>query len=67
MLLAHAPYFPLDKKQATEILAEVHMAVSGWRQLALGAEVGLRTNELDDFATAFEHGQIDAVAALLSP
>jgi serine/threonine-protein kinase HipA len=33
--------------------------------LALGPEVGLRATELDDFALAFEHEQIDAAATLL--
>jgi len=65
MLLARAPYFALDKEQATTILAEVHAAVANWRQIALDTKVGLRTNELDDFAAAFEHGQMDAATALL--
>lgn len=65
MLLARAPYFALDRERAMAVLAEVHAAVVNWRQIALGAEVGLRTNELDDFAAAFEHGQTDAVAELL--
>lgn len=65
MLLARAPYFALDKERAMAILAEVHAAVANWRQLALDAEVGLRTNELDDFAAAFEHEQMDATTALL--
>ncbi len=65
MLLARAPYFALDREQTLNILAEVHAAVTNWRQIALGAEVGLRAHELDDFAAAFEHGQIGATAALL--
>ncbi|MNK19299.1 putative DNA-binding transcriptional regulator [compost metagenome] len=65
MLLARAPYFGLDRKQAMRILAKVHAAVLNWRQVALGAGVGLRAHELDDFAAAFDHGQIEATAALL--
>lgn len=65
MLLARAPYFALDKEQALNILAEVHAAVTNWRQIALGAGVGLRAHELDDFAVAFEHEQIGTTAALL--
>ncbi|WP_445657592.1 type II toxin-antitoxin system HipA family toxin [Achromobacter sp. NCFB-sbj8-Ac1-l] len=65
MLLARAPYFALDKTQALAVLAEVYTAVMSWRQVALGKEVGLRSNELDDFAAAFEHEQMDATAALL--
>ncbi|MDR0273808.1 MAG: type II toxin-antitoxin system HipA family toxin [Burkholderiaceae bacterium] len=65
MLLARAPYFALDKKQALTALGEVHAAVRNWRQAALGPQVGLRADELDGFAPAFEHEQMDATAALL--
>ena len=65
MLLARASYFALDEQQALTVLDEVHAAVSNWRNLALGPEVGLRATELDDFALAFEHEQIDAAATLL--
>jgi len=65
VLLARADYFALSADQAMAVLAEVHAAVSSWRQLALSSEIGLRRKELDDFAPAFEHEQIDAVALLL--
>lgn len=65
MLLARASYFALEPDRALAVLGEVHAAVSRWRQTALGPEVGLRAAELDDFAPAFEHGQMDAAAALL--
>nr|WP_035359590.1 HipA domain-containing protein [Achromobacter insuavis] len=65
MLLARASYFALDKKQALGVLAEVYRAVLNWRRVALSMDVGLRTDELDDFAAAFEHEQMDATAALL--
>ncbi|SFW26243.1 HipA domain-containing protein [Nitrosovibrio sp. Nv17] len=65
MLLARASYFALDGAQALAVLGEVHAVVSNWRQTALGPEVGLRAVELDDFAPAFEHEQMDAAAALL--
>ena len=65
MLMARAAYFTLDKAQALNVLAEVHAAVANWRYVALGAEVGLRANELDDFAAAFEHEQMAAAAALI--
>ena len=65
MLLSRATYFALNTDQALAILAEVHAAVSNWRQLALGTEVGLRAAELDDFAPAFEHEQMEAAAASL--
>ncbi|MHB1666114.1 type II toxin-antitoxin system HipA family toxin [Thiomonas sp.] len=65
MLLARAAYFALNKDQALAVLAEVHAAVSNWRQIALAPEVGLRRAELDDFAPAFEHAQMEEAAALL--
>jgi len=40
------------------------LAVIGWRQIALSAEVGLRIHELDDFAAAFEHPQLREAAAV---
>lgn len=66
MLLARASYFGLDHSQALAVLGEVHAAVSNWRQVALSPAVGLRVDELDDFAPAFEHEQMDSAAALLS-
>ena len=65
MLLARASYFALDEQQALTVLGEVHAAVSNWRNLALGPEVGLRATELDDFALAFEPAKIDAAATPL--
>lgn len=65
MLLARAAYFALDTDQALAVLAEVHAAILNWRQLATSAEVGLRAAELGDFAPAFEHEQMERVAALL--
>jgi serine/threonine-protein kinase HipA len=65
MLLARAAYFALDKQQALAVLGEVHAAVSSWRKVALAPDIGLRRAELNDFAPAFEHDQMDAAAALL--
>ncbi|WP_297375950.1 HipA domain-containing protein [Acidiferrobacter sp.] len=65
MLLARASYFALDEQQALTVLCEVYSAVSNWRQVALGPEVGLRAVELDDFVPAFEHEQMNAAAVLL--
>jgi serine/threonine-protein kinase HipA len=65
MLLNRAPYFALDKKQALAVLGEVYAAVLNWRQLAVGPGVGLRAAELDDFALAFGHEQMEAAAVLL--
>lgn len=65
MLLARAAYFGLDKTQALAVLGEVVAAVRQWRQLAQAPEVGLQARELDDFAPAFEHSQMDEAAGLL--
>jgi len=67
MLLARAACFALDREQALNVLTEVHAAVRNWRQTAIGVGVGLRAHDLDldDFAEAFEHEQINATAALL--
>lgn len=65
MLLARATYFGLDEAQALTVLAQVHTAVANWRRVALSGEVGLRQEELDDFAPAFEHEQMTLVDSLL--
>ena len=65
MLMARAPWFSLNDEQALQTLHEVHRAVSRWRQVALSPAVGLKSTELDDFAAAFEHEQMEAAAALL--
>ncbi len=65
MLLARAAYFGLDKTQALAVLGEVVAAVRQWRQLAQAPEVGLQVHELDDFAPAFEHPQMDEATGLL--
>ena len=67
MLLARASYFGLDEAQALAVLAEVHVAVASWRQVARSPEVGLRQADLDDFAPAFEHEQMGAAAERLAP
>jgi serine/threonine-protein kinase HipA len=67
MLLARASYFALDEARARAVLGEVHAAVAHWRRIALSPAVGLRAAELDDFAPAFEHEQMEATAALLAP
>lgn len=64
-LLGKAAYFYLDQSQALTILAEVHAAVTDWRQVALSKEVGLPHRELADFAPAFEHAEMEAAAGLI--
>jgi len=66
MLLARAPDFALEPHQALQILFEVVQVVADWRQVALQPEVGLKRNELNDIAPAFEHVQLDEARALLA-
>lgn len=65
MLIARSAYFALSQKDALATLAEVHGAVSSWRRVACGSEVGLQPAELDDFAPAFEHEQVSAASRML--
>jgi serine/threonine-protein kinase HipA len=65
VLMARCAYFALSHEQAIRILAEVYSAVAGWRRVAVSAEVGLRADELDDFAPAFEHEQMELAVKLL--
>ena len=65
MLLARAAYFALDSSQALAVLGEVVAALRKWRPLAQAPGVGLRVDELDAFAPAFEHEQMDVAEALL--
>ena len=64
-LMAHCAYFSLTPALAQAALAEVVKSVSDWRMVARHASVGLQSHELDDFAPAFEHTQLDAARKLL--
>lgn len=65
MLLARSRYFALNRDLALAVLDEVHGAVSNWRVVACGPEIGMGPEQLDDFAPAFEHDQMAAAAVLL--
>ncbi len=65
MLMERANYFGLQPARALKVLAEVHAAVRAWRAVALTPAVGLLANELEDFAPAFEHAEMNAVQGLL--
>lgn len=65
MLLARCAYFSLTESAALAIVSDVCEAVSHWRHLALGPAVGLKPAELDDFAPAFEHEQMEVARARL--
>ena len=65
-LLEKAGYFYLTKSEALSVMAEVHHAVTGWRSLAMSDKVGLSAAEVEDFAPAFEHNEMERVRVLLS-
>lgn len=52
-------YFSLQPAEALQVLAQFYASVCDWRATALSPDVGLLARELDDFAPAFEHGQMD--------
>lgn len=65
MLMEKVRYFGLDHSAARKILAEVHIAVSRWRQVALSVDLGFSTSELSAFEQAFEHEQMERAEKLL--
>lgn len=65
MLMAQASYFSLQRAEALHVLAQVYASVCEWRATTLSPEVGLLARELDDFAPAFEHDQMDAARELV--
>lgn len=65
MLMARAPVFGLSVEKAKAILKDVHRAVRAWRVVALSPEIGLRRDDLADFAPAFEHEQMHATEQVL--
>ena len=64
-LMKHADYFHLNPSQALQVLAEVVGAVSAWRSVGASTPVGLTALELEEFAPAFEHVQMERSSALL--
>lgn len=65
-LLAQAPRFEFAADEARRVLAQVVAAVECWREVARSPEVGLVEAELDVFAPAFEHSELDEARALMS-
>ncbi len=62
LALEVASHFGVKSKAAKEIVRQVGLAVSRWRETA--ADLGLSVNEIDRMASAFEHD--DLVQALSS-
>lgn len=57
-LLSVTAYFGISAHRAGEILGSVVAAVAKWRQT--GRAIGMNVQELDQFAEAFEHSELDA-------
>ncbi len=66
MLMERADYFSLQPAEALKALAAVYAAVRDWRAIASSADVGLLETELDDFAPAFEHPDMDIAQDVLT-
>ena len=64
-IVDRASYFRLDAAAARRVLGEVYTAVLRWRQVATSAEVGMSRQDLEDFAPAFENGQVCIAETLL--
>ena len=62
LLLEVAPFFRLNRDEATAVLGEVRTAVEGWR--AAAERVGLGSHEIDKVAPAFEHQAAERAAQL---
>ena len=65
-LLDQCAYFALTSTQALNVMSDVCKAVKSWRNTALGVAVRLQPHELDDFAPAFEHDQMEKALRLVS-
>lgn len=58
-LLSQAPRFELQPAQARAVVAKVKAAVKRWREVAATSEVGLNSQEMNDFRAAFEGNAAD--------
>ena len=58
-LMGQASQFSLSRDQSLAIVRQVVGAVLQWRVLGLSAEVGMTAQELDEFALAFDHPDLD--------
>lgn len=65
VLLQQAARFELSADEAKQTLAEVVSAVGRWREMALTLEVGMAPSELEPFAPAFEHSELERARRLI--
>lgn len=57
-LLSVLAYFQISRTKAKQILGRIEQALSKWREA--GAALGMTSQELDQFADAFEHPEREA-------
>jgi len=57
-LLGQASQFALTREQALAIVRELVEAVLQWRAVGQSADVGMTTQELNEFEPAFEHSSL---------
>lgn len=57
-LLGQASQFALTRAQALAIVRELVAAVLQWRAVGQSADIGMTTQELNEFAPAFEHSSL---------
>ncbi|GAB2859247.1 type II toxin-antitoxin system HipA family toxin [Pseudoduganella ginsengisoli] len=58
-LLKQAARFELSVDDAKRVMAQVVSAVEHWREVALSPGVGMAALELESFAPAFEHAELE--------
>jgi len=63
-LMSRAAYFRLDEVQARQSLREVVQAVDQWRAVAASAAVGMSPADIEEFAPAFEHSELEGAKTL---
>ena len=62
-LISVIAYFRITNGRAKEILSEVAYSVESWRRT--GQSIGMTDEELEPFADAFEHAQLNAAKKLI--
>ncbi len=65
--LSAARYFGLRNTRTKEILGEVVRAVGRWKRVAVGPDIRMSTQEVDQFADAFEHPERKTARAACFP
>lgn len=64
-MMREAGRFYLTADEALAVLGQVLNAISDWRTLALGKDVGMQKKDLEDIESAFEHADLETAKVLL--